>query len=190
MSHGFPEDSAERKQYPITTGVIDYFTAALAEIAKISYYGNIKHNPGQELHWSRGKSTDQADTIGRHLAERGGFYELTYTDDKGVQQTVKLRHSASMAWRALALLQEELEAAGSPISRGSRFPENKIPLAVTANHEFEDSIPMIDGPFQSCACGEGYRVSSTFDWRDGEGKLHSISSCVKCPGSARWIRRK
>lgn len=168
MSHGFPEDSAERKQYPVTTGVIDYFTAALAEIAKISYYGNIKHNPGQDLHWSRGKSTDQADTIGRHLAERGGFYEFTYTDDKGVQQTVTLRHSASMAWRALALLQEELEASGAPVSRGSRFPENKrFPVA---------------GGSRDGYCAHGYRLTDTTPtWKDSLGLLHSISNCGRKP---------
>ena len=55
--------------------------------------GNDQHNPGQPLHWARGKSDDFADTIGRHLVERGGF------DSDGE------RHSAKLAWRALANLQ-------------------------------------------------------------------------------------
>ncbi len=92
-----PVDSATRKTYPLTTGVIDYFPDAIAEVAKISYMGNEKHNPGEPLHWARGKSMDHADCIGRHLTERGG------TDPSGA------RHSAQLAWRALALLQEELE---------------------------------------------------------------------------------
>jgi hypothetical protein len=83
---------------PVTTGVIDYFPLALIEIAKISKAGNDQHNPGQPLHWNRGKSSDHADCIIRHLIERG------LTDSDG------MRHSAKMAWRALALLQEELEA--------------------------------------------------------------------------------
>ena len=120
MSHGLPEDSAARKLIPLCTGNFDYFSAALAEIAKISYYGNMKHNPGQELHWSRGKSNDHADTIARHLVERGFTYEFKYKDEQGVEQSVQLRHSASLAWRALALLQEELEADGAPRSRASR----------------------------------------------------------------------
>lgn len=119
MSYGLPEDSAARKLIPIVSGFLDYFTAAVAEVAKISYYGNMKHNPGQELHWSRSKSNDHADTIGRHLAERGGTYDFTFKDEQGVEHTVQLRHSASMAWRALALLQEELEAEGAPRSRAS-----------------------------------------------------------------------
>ena len=104
-----PTDAGERKQIPLCTGVLDYFTAALAEVAKVSKAGNDQHNPGEELHWSRGKSTDQADTILRHLAERGGI------DVDGQ------RHSAKLAWRALALLQLELEAEGAPLARGAKL---------------------------------------------------------------------
>jgi hypothetical protein len=93
-----PADPAERKGIPIMTGVLDYFPAAIAEIAKISKLGNDQHNPGQPLHWAREKSTDQADTIIRHLMARG------------TRDTDGARHSAKAAWRALALLQEELEA--------------------------------------------------------------------------------
>lgn len=104
-----PVDPAERKAIPITTGVLDYFSAALIEVAKVSKAGNDQHNPGQPLHWARGKSTDQADTLVRHLLERGGI------DSDG------MRHSAKMAWRALALLQLELEEAGeAPLARGAR----------------------------------------------------------------------
>ncbi len=104
----FPDDSAARKAIPICEGVFDYFPAALAEVAKISKYGNDKHNPGEPLHWARGKSTDHANCIGRHLLERGT------RDSEGN------RHSANLAWRALALLQEELEAEGAPMARGAK----------------------------------------------------------------------
>lgn len=104
-----PTDSKARKDIPICTGVLDYFPAALAEVAKVSKAGNDKHNPGQPLHWSRGKSNDHADTIARHLMERG-----TVDPDDG------MRHSAKVAWRALAMLQEELEAEGAPKARGAK----------------------------------------------------------------------
>lgn len=93
-----PEDATERKNAPIATGVIDYFPMAVAEVAKISKAGNDQHNPGQPLHWARGRSVDHADCIIRHLIERGRL-------DKDGQ-----RHTAKVAWRALAMLQEELEA--------------------------------------------------------------------------------
>lgn len=111
--HVLPVESAARKGLPVTTGVLDYFAAAIAEVARVSKVGNDKHNPGQPLHWSRGKSNDHADAIGRHLLERG-----TIDPDTG------LRHSAQLAWRALAFLQQELEDAGAPLSRGSSFVGN------------------------------------------------------------------
>ena len=106
-----PSDPAERKKFPIATGVLDYFPSALAEIARVSYQGNEQHNPGEKLHWAREKSTDQADTIIRHFLERGG------------RDTDGMRHTAKAAWRLLALLELELEAEGSPVARGAREPE-------------------------------------------------------------------
>ena len=105
-----PTDSEERKGIPLCTGVLDYFPAALAEVAKVSKAGNDKHNPGEPLYWARGKSTDEADALVRHVIERGG-----------IDPETGQRHSAQLAWRALALLQKELEGEGlAPISRGAR----------------------------------------------------------------------
>ena len=93
-----PEDPKKRKAVPLTTGLLDYFPLALAEVARVSKAGNDQHNPGQPLHWNRGKSSDHADCVTRHLIERGTI------DSDG------MRHSAKAAWRMLALLQEEMEA--------------------------------------------------------------------------------
>jgi len=101
-------DNENRKQYPMATGLLDYFPDALAAVAKHSFEGNQKHNPGEEMHHARGKSMDHADCIMRHLSGRGGF-------DGGQ------RESTALAWRALALLQEELEAEFAlPLPRGAR----------------------------------------------------------------------
>lgn len=91
----------DRKNMPVTTGVLDYFPDAIREISKLSKFGNDKHNPGEPLHWSREKSMDHADCIGRHLLERG-----TVDPETG---DLKLSHSVALAWRALALLQVELD---------------------------------------------------------------------------------
>lgn len=93
-----PTDAQERKQIPITTGMLDYFPLAIAEVAKCSWAGNQQHHPDKPLHWDKTKSTDHADCIARHLVDRGKF------------DTDGQRHSAKLAWRALALLQLELEA--------------------------------------------------------------------------------
>lgn len=93
-----PVGSAERKATPICTGVLDYFPDALAEVARVSYAGNVQHGLGHPLRWEKGLSTDEADALVRHLMERGKY------------DTDGMRHSAKAAWRALALLQRELEA--------------------------------------------------------------------------------
>lgn len=90
-------DGAARKQYPIASGVLDYFPDALMAVALVSYLGNKQHNLGP-LHWDRTKSTDEADALIRHFMQRG-----TVDTDGAL-------HSAKMAWRALALLQKELES--------------------------------------------------------------------------------
>lgn len=92
-----PTDAAARKNAPMARGLLDYFPLACAAVAELSRIGNEQHNPGQPMHWNRTKSTDHADCIVRHLVDRGTI------DTDGV------RHAAKVAWRALALLQTELE---------------------------------------------------------------------------------
>ena len=92
-----PADAQERKMVPIATGFLDYFPDAIAAVAHLSQIGNDQHNPGTALHWDRSKSGDESDALMRHFLYRG-------TDD-----TDGVRHSTKVAWRALALLQKEIE---------------------------------------------------------------------------------
>lgn len=101
-------DSAIRKTFPMARGLLDYFPDALAAVSQVSFLGNQKHNPGEEMHHARGKSMDHADCIMRHLVNRGEF-------------DGEIRESALLAWRALALLQEELEREENcSLPRGAR----------------------------------------------------------------------
>lgn len=93
-----PADATERKKYPIATGLMDYFPDALAAVANLSYVANHQHNPGKPVHWDRAKSTDEADTMLRHFLQRGTV------DSDGI------RHTTKVAWRALAMLQKEIES--------------------------------------------------------------------------------
>jgi hypothetical protein len=95
---------AERKAVPLLTGVVDYFLPALIEVAKVSKSGNDQHNPGEPLHWAKGKSTDHGNTAMRHLAQHGKI------DSDG------RRHTAKAAWRILAMLTMEIEAEQSGMS--------------------------------------------------------------------------
>jgi hypothetical protein len=109
-----PEEDDLRQQFPLATGLLDYFPNALAYVALISKQGGDKHHPGEPLHWERGKSMEHADKIMRHLVDRGK------KDKHG------LRHSGGLAWRALANLQEELEAdEGYPTPRNATEPGEK-----------------------------------------------------------------
>ncbi len=116
LAPALPGGSQERKNIPLARGLLDYFPAALAAVAELSRVGNEKHNPGEPMHHARGKSSDHADCILRHLVDRG----TTYTETVAGAPVV-LRHSTALAWRALALLQEELEAEGlAPLARGAK----------------------------------------------------------------------
>lgn len=88
----------DRQRFPVATGVLDYFPDAILAVAECSYVGNAQHNPGEPVHWAREKSGNEADSLMRHFLARGTV------DTDGV------RHSAKVAWRALALLQKEIEA--------------------------------------------------------------------------------
>lgn len=97
---GLPTDAKARKKIPLATGCLDYFPDALAAVAELSRIGNDKHNPGEPLNWSRGKSNDHPDCLMRHFVDRGKI------DTSGSEP---VRHSTEVAWRALAILQLEIE---------------------------------------------------------------------------------
>jgi len=114
-----PTDAQARKGIPMVTGLIDYFPDALAAVARLSMIANEQHNPGKPVRWDRSKSGDEADTLLRHLVERG-------TVDTDGQL-----HSVKVAWRALALLQKELEELhGLPLPRSAirGYDENGVEL--------------------------------------------------------------
>lgn len=98
MSTNLPTDAKARKAIPLCTGLLDYFPDALCEVAELSRIGNEQHNPGEPLHWAKEKSTDEPDALMRHLI------------DRGKRDTDSVRHSAKVAWRALAMLQREIDA--------------------------------------------------------------------------------
>lgn len=111
-----PTEAAARKAIPVYSGVVKYFPDALVAIAKVSKAGNDQHNPGQPLHWSRGKSDDHHDTALRHLIE------------SGTVDTDGHRHSAKLAWRALAILQLEIEK-----ERAEKLIPSDVPADVLEN---------------------------------------------------------
>jgi hypothetical protein len=93
-----PTDSQERKQFPVYSGCIAYFPNALAQVAHLSYLGNLKHHPDKPLHWDQDKSTDEKDCEMRHMIDalQAATHEEMVTE------------LASKAWRSLADLERYL----------------------------------------------------------------------------------
>lgn len=125
-------DKNKRKQIPIYTGLVRYFPKALAEVARVSYIGNQQHHPDKPLHWDRSKSTDELDALTRHLFQAGEI------------DTDGMRHSAKVAWRALANLEKELEQKDDKWYvdqyNRNRKPEDRVNLRDEINRENKEIL--------------------------------------------------
>lgn len=128
-----PSNAQARKDIPIYTGLVKYFPDALVEIARASFVGQQQHNPDLPLAWDRSKSGDELDALMRHLLEAGK------TDGDGI------RHSAKVAWRALAHLQKEIEAErhqdapDATVTRinGKPQPQRETPPEIASEPELD-----------------------------------------------------
>ena len=109
------KNKQKRKQIPLYSGLIKYFPDALCEVARVSYIGSKQHHPDEEIHWDREKSKDDLDALMRHLMENGMH------DIDGV------RHSAKIAWRALAHLQKEIEGDRGEQWYIDQYNRNRLP---------------------------------------------------------------
>lgn len=161
-----PDDALARKTIPLCSGLLDYFPSALVAVAGLSAKGNDQHNPGQPLHWDRSKSGDEADALVRHLMQRGTV------DTDGVL------HSTKVAWRALALLQKELETLGAPVATGATnvpkaqpfpAPDSDLSPAAVALAELHDE----DAPTESLLAGKASPPAY-----DGHPLSHMVGDAV------------
>jgi hypothetical protein len=117
-----PQDSAARKEFPVSAGVLEYFPAAIAGVSRISKIGNDKHNPGEPMHHARGKSMDHKDCIVRHLMDVNDLQasyqrDLLEGEAQDYVESRILEEVSCLAWRALALSQELHERyGGAPLA--------------------------------------------------------------------------
>lgn len=96
-----PEDG-RREDYPLWSGCMAYFPAALLAVSKWSKIGGAKYNgEGSELRWIREVSVDHENKILRHLLD------VRQLDENGFPAD-----AAALAWRSLALLQTIMEEQG------------------------------------------------------------------------------
>ena len=120
-----PIDSTQRKEFPLFRGCLRYFPAALAGVARTSKLGNDKHNPGEEMHHARAKSSDHADCILRHLVDAEDMLSALNRGDTTVNPQNILNEVNQMAWRALALSQQIHENFGAPLAPGAIQPKKE-----------------------------------------------------------------
>jgi len=95
-----PTDPKERKQLQLYTFMFNYFPDAWLEVVRIARLGNEQHNPGEPLHWARGKSTDQMNAAFNHVFDYGTGQRVD--SDGGY-------HLAKAIWRLMAQLQLDVE---------------------------------------------------------------------------------
>lgn len=162
MQEYLPQGDQERKDAPMFRGLLGYFPAALFEVAAHSLDSDRKHNPGSTTgpNWARGKSADHEDTIIRHLIDAGPRRVLGLLPawlrariPGSSARDAKRYHLRAIAWRALALLQEDCEATGAAPGVSCVFPEPEV--------DFEPELPhdqVLEDMYErhlltSCDCG-------------------------------------
>ncbi len=134
-----PDESKMRHQYPISSGCLAYFPAAIAGVARHSYIGGAKYNDGALVHL-RYISNNHMDCVGRHLLdiqdllaqkERGVQFVPTwvYNFDEKTEELITLDINEAiliecnaLSWRSLAISQELHEKLGkAPLAPAARL---------------------------------------------------------------------
>lgn len=128
-----PTCSKARKEIPLFSGVFKYAPAAWMGMAQVSKAGNDKHNPGEPLHHSRGKSNDHGDCILRHLmdiADLVADFERRSDVPFPSERVALLDEANQMLWRAALFAQELHERFGeAPLAPGAKLPPESKPAA-------------------------------------------------------------
>lgn len=84
-----PAAAEERKQIPVYSAFVRFFPRAIVAVTQKSMEGQRQHNPdGDTIKWIRSASSDDKDALMRHVIDEDW---------------------AAVAWRAMAVLEKELE---------------------------------------------------------------------------------
>jgi hypothetical protein len=159
-------DSDDRKKIPMFSGCLAYFAAALAGVARHSFVSNEKHNPGEPLHWSRGKSSDHTDCQVRHLTDIADMRAAIKRDATVIPRfhplvPALLVEANANSWRALALSQElHEEYGGAPLSPASVVPPGEPGVDTVTVKAFRFRIGQ---KISFTAATDGKRVTGVID---------------------------
>lgn len=136
-----PTDYNARKAIPLYDFLTGYFPDALVEVTKVAVEGNKQHNPGEPLHWARGKSMDQLNTAMRHMFD----HRVSKRDTDGCL------HLAKAAWRLLAeiqlLTEAEAKVGAARLMTDAELKEHDITVEVAESQaSFGDAIEALSEP--------------------------------------------
>lgn len=141
-----PIENDARKALPVWTFLAEYFPDAFLEVVKVAVAGNNQWNPGQPLHWARGKSTDQMNTAFRHMLDHG-LGKPKDSDD--------CYHLAKAIWRLSAELQLLVEKdrgadlSSEPAARLAEAGRDVVRLQWLADNPRGAQI-VVDGKTHDC----------------------------------------
>lgn len=126
-----PNDNTARKGIPLYTYLTQYHPNALVEVAKVAVAGNEQHNPGEPMHWAKGKSMDQLNTAMRHIFDHGMGNAYDRDDPYRCESRRPIMHLAKAAWRLLAEIELLCEARDMGLN---------IDELVRGTHEFRGLV--------------------------------------------------
>ncbi len=120
-------DSDERKRLPMLAVLAGYFAAAMAGLTRHAVRSNEKHNPGEPVHWARGKSTDHPECVLRHswdIAEMTAWCRANRGHPDWEKNVTLLEHEHdARVWRSSADSQQFYEEfRGAPLPFNCRLP--------------------------------------------------------------------
>lgn len=122
----FPQDSSARKWFAIFRGFLLYFPAAIAGAARLSLFGDWKHNKAElkdldkiQPKHARGVSEDHGDCVVRHLMES----QMDCGAGFGIEPESGYPQVDFLVWRACAYAQDWYEKYGNkPYPPAAKFP--------------------------------------------------------------------
>ena len=100
-----PEDPEQRKGLPIWRAFCRFFKKTIVAVTKQSMKGQKQHDYNEgEIHWDRSKSSDDWDSLLRHMFD---LQEALENDDI----EAILEHAPALAWRGCAICEKALDLA-------------------------------------------------------------------------------
>jgi hypothetical protein len=120
-----PTDYNARKEFPLLTFLTAYMPDAIEALVELCKKGNVQHQidkpklqpfylDGDRIAWDRAKSTEECETLMRHLWDHQRAKRAVGGVSNAMYDTDGVLHIVKVAWRAMAEAQKTIEALHIP----------------------------------------------------------------------------